>query len=132
MCIKRAALAINAQFPKSSSRIKMVSADEVFAKIEARLTKLDPAARKNFNNYKLIITNDGGAVQKTWMLLLKDEVKVAVGDGAADCTLTLSEKVLVDIGTGAVSIADAIAQGKITVTGEKDVAVLLQAAVSTL
>lgn len=38
----------------------MVTADEVFAKIEARLTKLDPANRKNFNNYKLILTKDCG------------------------------------------------------------------------
>lgn len=66
------------------------------------------------------------------MLTLKDEVKVFVGDGAADCTLTLTEKVLTDIGSGALTIADAISQGKITVDGDKDVAILLQAAVSSL
>ncbi|KAG5676309.1 hypothetical protein PVAND_006156 [Polypedilum vanderplanki] len=110
----------------------MVSAEDVFAKIEARLTKLDPAKRKNFNNYKFIITDDAGTVQKTWLLQLKDDVKVVVGDGAADCTLKLSEKVLCDVGSGAITISDAISQGKITVDGDKEVAILLENAVSTL
>lgn len=110
----------------------MVTCDEIFAKIEARLAAHDKSKQKNFNNYKFIITTDDGKVIKTWLLQLKDAVKVVIGDGDADCTMTMSEGTMCDIGTGKLTFEEGIAQGKVKVDGDKDVAVLLQVAVTSL
>jgi alkyl sulfatase BDS1-like metallo-beta-lactamase superfamily hydrolase len=109
----------------------MVSSDEVFDKIKVRLTKVDPAKKKLSGTYKFVITDDGGAVIKTWILDLND-IKLTLGDGSADATLTLSDKAMTEVGSGALSVADAIAQGKLKVVGNPDAAELLQPFVSSL
>ena len=109
----------------------MVASDEVFSKVDARLAKVDPAKQQITSNFKFNVTDDSGAVLKTWFLDLK-AIKLVVGDGTADCTWTVSDKVMCDIGSGAISIKDAISQGKLTIDGSADLAEKLEPFVSSL
>jgi putative sterol carrier protein len=109
----------------------MGKSDEVFAKVAVRLTKVDPSKQKLFNTFKFTITDDGGSVLKTWFLDLK-ALKLTEGTGAAECTLTVTDQVMFDIGAGTIQIKDAIVQGKVKVDGSVELAELLQPFVSSI
>jgi putative sterol carrier protein len=111
----------------------MVASDAVFAKIEARLTKVDKTNRKPemLRTFSFKITDDSGKVIKTWFLDLVN-VHLEVADKSADCTWTVSDKVMTDIGSGAIGIKAAIEQGKLKLGGATDIAGLLEPFVSSL
>jgi putative sterol carrier protein len=111
----------------------MVASDAVFAKIEARLTKVDKANRKPemLRTFSFKITDDAGSVIKTWFLDLVN-VHLEVAEKSADCTWIVSDKVMTDIGSGTIGIKAAIEQGKLKVEGATDIAGLLEPFVSSL
>lgn len=112
-------------------KVEMKS-DSLFAKIEVRLTKVDHANRKLTGTFKFVVTDDGGAVLKTWFLDL-NSVKLSESDDAAECTLTVSDDVLSSIELQKLTIKDAIAQGKLKVDGaQSERAVLLDLFIASL
>lgn len=113
--------------------LKMVASDEFFAKVEARLAKVDKANRKPemLKTFKFQVTDNSGSVLKTWFLDLVN-VTLEVADKGADCTWIISETNLLDIGNSKLSIQDAIDGGKLKLQGNKDLAPLLAPFVSTL
>ncbi|CAO1321646.1 unnamed protein product [Diamesa hyperborea] len=104
--------------------------DEVFAKIETRLTKVDAGDRKVQHVYKFKITVDG-AVAKTWMLDLKS-VKLYAGDDSAECTLVLSDETMFQIGTGAIDAKKALNDDLIDIEGNMELIHLLAPFISSL
>lgn len=111
----------------------MVASDEVFAKIETRLTKVDKSNRQ-LNEQKTVrfqITDDSGSVLKTWFLDLINVTLVAA-DKPADSTWVVSDKNMVEIGNGSLNIKAAIDSGKLKVEGSTEFALLLAPFVSSL
>lgn len=111
----------------------MVASDEVFARIETRLGKVDKANRKPemLKTFSFKITDDSGKIVKTWFLDLVN-VKLETGEKSADSTWTVSDKVMAEIGNGSLGIKAAIEQGKLKVDGAVETAVLLEPFVSSL
>lgn len=105
----------------------MVAIDEVFAKIETRLSKIDKANRKLDvqKTIKFQITDDSGSVLKTWFLDLIN-VTLEVADKSADCTWVVSDKNMVAIGNGSLGIKAAIDSGKLKIEGSTEYALLLE------
>uniref|UniRef100_A0A1L8DZ90 Putative sterol carrier protein 2 n=1 Tax=Nyssomyia neivai TaxID=330878 RepID=A0A1L8DZ90_9DIPT len=105
--------------------------DAVFEKIKLRIEKIDPANRQVENIYKWNITV-GGKVAKTWVLDLKN-VKLYVGDSPdVECTITVSDDDMYALGTGGLTAKDALAQDKLDVDGNIELALKLQPFVSSL
>ncbi|XP_059610851.1 non-specific lipid-transfer protein-like 1 isoform X2 [Phlebotomus argentipes] len=105
--------------------------DEVFEKIKVRITKIDPANRQVEHVYKFNITKDG-KVAKTWILDLKN-VKLFPGDSPdVECTLTMSDDDFYAMGTGSLPAKDALAQDKLDVDGDIELALKLSPFVSSL
>ncbi|XP_059610850.1 non-specific lipid-transfer protein-like 1 isoform X1 [Phlebotomus argentipes] len=125
--------------------------DEVFEKIKVRITKIDPANRQVEHVYKFNITKDG-KVAKTWSKLsfftvhkicfypnfelsvldLKN-VKLFPGDSPdVECTLTMSDDDFYAMGTGSLPAKDALAQDKLDVDGDIELALKLSPFVSSL
>jgi putative sterol carrier protein len=111
----------------------MNTAAEFFAKVEARLGKVDKANRnpEMLHTYSFKITDGSGNVVKTWFLDLIN-VALEVADKEAECTMTFSEADLLDVGNGKATIEEKVAAGKVTVEGNKDYAKLLKPFLSTL
>lgn len=111
----------------------MVASDEFFAKVEARLAKVDKATRKPemLRTFKFNVTDDSGSVIKTWFLDLVN-VTLEVANKDAECTWIISETNLLDIGNLKITIEDAISQGKLKLEGNKDYALLLTSVIGTL
>jgi putative sterol carrier protein len=103
----------------------MASLDEIFNNINARMAAGDPAKRGTNNHvYKYNITTDSGAPLRTWVMNLKD-AKLTNGDGAAEVTFTVTESVMIELGSGKLTTADGIAQGKVKVDGDMSIALML-------
>lgn len=104
----------------------MVASDAVFARIAERLTKIDKNDRKVENVYKFILTDDSGAVIKTWILDLK-QVKLYESQTAdAECTLKLKESVMIDICDGKLDSMKALNDDLIDVDGNLELLYLLK------
>lgn len=111
----------------------MVASDEFFAKVEARLGKVDKAKRdpQMLRTYKFKVTDDAGNVIKTWFLDLVN-VAMEVADKDAECTFIASDSDLVDFGNQKFTLEEAVEQGKLKVEGNKDYAKLLKPFLATL
>lgn len=109
----------------------MVKSDEVFKKIEARLLKIDPADRKVLHTFKFVITDDGGAILKTWILDLK-EVKVYEGTSETEVTLKLSDTTMVAITNGTLDSTKALNDDLIDVEGNLELIYMLKPFISSL
>jgi ubiquinone biosynthesis protein UbiJ len=59
-------------------------------------------------------------------------VKVYVGDDAAECTLTVEDSDMVELGTGKLSAKDALAADKLDIDGDLELAMKLVPFVSSL
>lgn len=59
-------------------------------------------------------------------------IKLTVGDGAADCTLTVSDADMVLLGNGGLSPKEAIAQDRLDIDGQLECAMLLVPFISSL
>lgn len=57
---------------------------------------------------------------------------MTVGDGTADCTLTVSDADMVLLGTGGLTPKDAIAQDRLDLDGQLECAMLLVPFISSL
>ncbi|XP_063706018.1 uncharacterized protein LOC134835092 [Culicoides brevitarsis] len=102
----------------------MVTYEEIFAKIEAYIKKADPTKERKVPHTFLFHITQNGTVVRTYYLDLKN-LKFAVGEHPADCTITLDHAMMVKLGTGAVKAAEAIAQGHVKVDGKKELAAAL-------
>lgn len=65
------------------------------------------------------------------MLDLK-AIKLYVGDDAAECTLIVEDEVMFALGTAALTTQDALAQNKLVIEGNLDLALKLAPFVSSL
>ena len=110
----------------------MVQSDEVFKKIEARLTKIDPTDRKVLHVFKFVITDDSGTVLKTWILDLKQVKLYESSTDEAEVTLKLSDSTMVDITTGKLDSTKALNDDLIDVEGNLELIYLLKPFISTL
>lgn len=111
--------------------VKMPASDEIFKKIEARLMKIDAADRKVLHVFKFVITDDNGAVLKTWLLDLK-EVKVYESTGPAEVTLTMRDSTMVAICTGQLDSTKALNDDLIDIDGNLELVALLKPFISSL
>lgn len=103
----------------------MTTLNDVFAKIQARLAKIDPADRKVLHTYKFILTDDAGVVLKTWILDLK-VVKIYEGTDDAEITLKMNQSTIISIVTGALDSTAALNQDLIDVEGNLELLYLLK------
>jgi SCP-2 sterol transfer family len=103
----------------------MASLNDIFAKIEARLAKIDPADRKVLHVYKFVFTDDSGAVVKTWILDLK-AVKLYEGTTDGEITLKMNQSTMISICTGALDSTAALNQDLIDVDGNLELLQLLK------
>lgn len=126
-----------------------LASDAIFDKIAARVAKVDANDRKVQHIYKFKITS-GGKVVKTWskflifiiqvknsnnlfsLVLDLVNVKVYVGDDAAECTLTVDDEVMVALGSGKLTTAEALAQDKLDIDGDLALATKLAPFVQSL
>ncbi|XP_063704149.1 uncharacterized protein LOC134833672 [Culicoides brevitarsis] len=112
-------------------RIKMVSYEDIFAKIEAHMKKADPAApRKHPYSFSFKITKDGKVV-KVYFVDLKN-LKFAVGEQAADCTITLDHEIMVKVGTGAMKASEALSKDLVQIDGQVELAMALEQFISQM
>jgi ubiquinone biosynthesis protein UbiJ len=59
-------------------------------------------------------------------------VKVYVGDDAAECTLTVEDSDMVELGSGKLAVKDALAADKLDIDGDLELAMKLVPFVSSL
>jgi putative sterol carrier protein len=108
----------------------MATLADIFKKIEDRLSKIDKSDRKVLHTYKFILTDDSGAVQKTWILDLKD-VKIYEGTVDAEITLKMNQSTIIDIVTGKLDSTAALNQDMIDVEGNLELLYLLKPYISS-
>lgn len=109
----------------------MATLADVFKKIEDRLAKIDKSDRKVLHTYKFILTDDSGAVEKTWILDLKD-VKIYEGTTETEITLKMNKSTIISIVTGQLDSTAALNQDLIDVEGNLELLYLLKPYISTV
>lgn len=90
--------------------------DAVINKIKERVAAVDPNNRKVVGVFQLKIKAADGV--HDWVVDLKD-LKVYEGTAAADGTIAISDEDFIAVGSKQISVADANAQGKAEITGDK-------------
>jgi SCP-2 sterol transfer family len=106
---------------------------DVFKKIEARLSKIDPNDRKIKHVFKFVLT-DGtltGPTKVTWMLDLIT-VKLYEGNGDADITLKMADKTIIDILGGVLDSTKALNDDLIDVDGNLELITVLKPYISSV
>lgn len=97
--------------------------DAVIDKIKARVAAVDPNNRKVVGVFQLNIKAADGV--HAWVVDLKD-LKVYEGTvGNACATIAISDEDFIAVGSKQISVADAQAQGKAEITGDKALAAQL-------
>jgi putative sterol carrier protein len=79
--------------------------------------------------FKFILEGDGGG---KFIVNLKDNPGVTEGDGAADCTITLTTQDFVDLTEGKANGQQLFFTGKLKVEGDMSLALRLQALLDIL
>lgn len=105
--------------------------DEVFKKIEERLTKVDPNDRKVQHIFKFILTDAAGKTLKTWILDLV-AVKLYEGDSTADVTLKMVDKTIIDILSGVITSTKALNDDMIEIEGNYELVLALKPYISSV
>jgi len=101
----------------------MATAQELIDRIGAKITG-NPSVASNFGAvYKFVLDGEGGG---TWIVDLKDAPGARVGDGAADCSISLSAKDFVDLVEGRANGQQLYFQGKLRIDGNLGLALKLQ------
>ncbi len=102
----------------------VTTAAEIFDKhMPDRLKSKPDLIQKINSTYKFVVTGDGGG---TWLVdLTQPGGKIAAGDGAAKCTITVGAKELVDIVNGKLNAQMAFMTGKLKVGGDMGLALKL-------
>ncbi|CRL02993.1 CLUMA_CG016305, isoform A [Clunio marinus] len=111
-------------------------ADEVFKKIEARLTTVDPNDRKVVHIFKFIVTDESGDFFKAWVLDLK-AVKIyyttaEADDEGVEVTLKMKESTLTAILAGELDSTKALNDDMIDVEGNLELIYLLKPFISSV
>jgi putative sterol carrier protein len=101
----------------------MATAQELIDRIGAKISG-NPSVASNFGAvYKFVLDGaDGG----TWIVDLKDAPGARPGDGAADCSISLSAKDFVDLVEGRANGQQLYFQGKLRIDGNLGLALKLQ------
>jgi putative sterol carrier protein len=101
----------------------MTTGKELIERIGAKISK-DPSVAANFGAiYKFVLEGaDGG----TWVVNLKDAAGAQEGDGAADCTISLSGQDFVDLVEGRANGQQLYFQGRLRIDGNLGLALKLQ------
>lgn len=112
----------------------MSKSDEVFKRIEARLTTIDPNDRKLVHIFKFILLNDDDSVLTTWILDLKDVkiFKCETGETEAEVTLKMKESLIIDIVAGKIDSTEALNKELIDVEGNLELIFLLKPFISSV
>ena len=101
----------------------MATAQELIDRIGAKISG-NPSVASNFGAvYKFVLDGAGGG---TWIVDLKDAPGARQGDGAADCTNSLSAKDFVDLVEGRANGQQLYFQGKLRIDGNLGLALKLQ------
>lgn len=106
--------------------------DEIFKRIQGRLDKIDPANRTILNVFKFVLTDDSGAVVKSWILDLKNVKLYESATDEGECTLKLKEATMVAICSGQLDSTKALNDDLIEVDGNLELLQLLKPFISTL
>lgn len=104
----------------------MAQSDEVFKKIEARLAKIDPNDRKVLHVFKFVITDDSGAVLKTWILDLVQVKLYESETDSAEITLKMKDSTMVDICSGKLDSMEAMNADLIDIEGNMELVFVLK------
>lgn len=113
----------------------MPLSDEIFKRIEARLSTIDPNDRKVLHVFKFTLTDDDGAVIKSWILDLKDVKLYECTDDTqndAECSLKLKESTMMAIVDGTLDSTKALNDDLIDVEGDLELIYLLKPYISTV
>lgn len=127
-----------------------MQSDAIFDKIEVRLGKINEEERKLQAIFKFVIKVNG-EVKKTWskcggfyswkcsycglisIVLDLKAIKLYVGDDAnTQCTFIVEDEDMVNLGTGALTLQDAVAQNKLVIEGAMELALKLAPFVTSL
>jgi len=108
----------------------LISEEEAFPKIQARLDKVDPnqADRKVVHVFKLKIKQNGEIVKIMMLDLVK--LKFYEGDEAAECTLVLDDVLLNDIVFRRTDGLEELKDGRLVVEGDVDLLMKLKESLS--
>ncbi|HEX3777021.1 MAG TPA: SCP2 sterol-binding domain-containing protein [Polyangiaceae bacterium] len=101
----------------------MSTAKEIMNLVGERLAANQEAASAIGAIYKFVLDGDGGG---TWIMNLKDQVGVTVGDGDADCTLSMSAENGVALFEGKISGEQLFFSNQLRVEGDMSLALRLQ------
>jgi putative sterol carrier protein len=101
----------------------MATAQELIEKIGAKISST-PGVASNFGAvYKFVLDGAGGG---TWLVNLKDAPGVQQGEGASDCSISLSAQDFVDLLEGRANGQQLYFQGKLRIDGNLGLALKLQ------
>lgn len=101
----------------------MTTGKELIERLGAKISK-DPAVAANFGAiYKFVLEGDGGG---TWIVNMKDAPGARAGEGAADCTISLSSQDFVELVEGRANGQQLYFQGKLRIDGNLGLALKLQ------
>lgn len=106
----------------------MVTANDIYKKFEDKLSKVDRANPKTpliLHVFKFVLTDDSGAVTKTWMMDLKN-LKMSEANDEAECTVTMKFSTMADIFSGTTDLGKAHDEGQVKVEGKDELFVLLK------
>jgi len=110
--------------PSATAGAEGFKSDAIFAELENRI-KADPSLIKTINGvYQFKITNGPGGATKTWVVDLKKGA-VQSGEGAADCTVTITDEDYVNLLTGKANGQQLFMQGKLKIAGNMAMAMKL-------
>ena len=101
----------------------MATAQELIDRIGSKISANPSVAGNCGAVYKFVLDGAGGG---TWIVDLKDAPGARPGDGAADCTISLSAKDFVDLVEGRANGQQLYFQGKLRIDGNLGLALKLQ------
>ncbi len=102
----------------------MTTAAEKMAQAKVSISENAALASQIGATYKFVLDGDGGG---TWMVKLRDQPSIIEGDGAADCTIKMAASDYVDMIEGRVQGQNLFFEGKLTIEGDMELAMKLQA-----
>ena len=102
----------------------MATASEIMSQVGERIAANKEAVSSIGASYKFVLEGDGGG---TWVMNLKDAASLSVGDGPADCTLSMSAENGVALFEGRVSGEQLFFSNQLRVEGDMSLALRLQA-----
>ncbi len=101
----------------------MSTAQDVMKTVGERLAANQEAGAAIGAIYKFVLEGEGGG---TWIMNLKGEATLTAGDGAADCTLTMTAENGVALFEGTVSGEQLFFGNQLRVDGDMSLALRLQ------